>query len=416
MQRVAKMGLSFGNFLNRRSHDTNSQSSKQETVLPTTKRTTTSINVSKTKKTTKYKRFKRIKTICIDLIFKLKANSKPDEFKFQSMILCLLRKIFFIACLSILFVSLCLAIISKYNARSLRDPCKIAMTSRNDLRRMSYIERNTTLTISSLASANENRKSIISVTQFQMEAIQATAKKSIASYRFRSNIPKIIHQQWKDEYVPTKYQKWRQRWLELYPDPEYAHMLWTDKKGRELIQTHYSWFLDTYDDYEHNINRANAVRYFILHHYGGIYADLDYEPLRNFYNLLPMNQVGMVESPYYWNERIQNSLLSSPINDLFWLDLFIVLIQNSKQMEVFEATGPVLLDEAIEYSTQPTYTLPCENFQRVPLGEYDQTLWTPVYDQEIAFRFKPISKNCGYYRNDQCHFGRHHNTVGKVPL
>ena len=37
----------------------------------------------------------------------------------------------------------------------------------------------------------------------------------------------------------------------------------------------YEWFLETWDAYPYNIERADAIRYFVLHHYGGIYLDLD---------------------------------------------------------------------------------------------------------------------------------------------
>ena len=228
---------------------------------------------------------------------------------------------------------------------------------------------------------------------------------------FEQTIPKIIHQQWKNDNIPDKFMKWRNKFLQYFPEPEFQHMIWTDKKARELIENYYPWFLTTYDGYKHNINRADAARYFILHRYGGIYADLDYEPMINFYEYLPPNQVSMVESPYYWNEKTQNCLMSSPKYDPFWVDLFAILIKNAKRKEVLEATGPKMLDEAMKNSVHPTFVLPCENFQRVPLGEYDQTLWTTVYDREVMFRLKPISKHCGYFNNDQCHFGKHHNTV-----
>ena len=52
--------------------------------------------------------------------------------------------------------------------------------------------------------------------------------------------------------------------------------MWTDAKSRELIATEYPWFLSTFDNYTHPIQRADAIRYFVLAHYGGIYIDLDY--------------------------------------------------------------------------------------------------------------------------------------------
>jgi len=51
--------------------------------------------------------------------------------------------------------------------------------------------------------------------------------------------------------------------------------LWTDAKARDFIISEYPWFLDTWDGYAFPIQRADAIRYFVLSHYGGIYIDLD---------------------------------------------------------------------------------------------------------------------------------------------
>lgn len=51
--------------------------------------------------------------------------------------------------------------------------------------------------------------------------------------------------------------------------------LWTDKKAREFIANEYPWFLETFDGYPYPIQRADTIRYFVLHHFGGIYIDLD---------------------------------------------------------------------------------------------------------------------------------------------
>ena len=40
-------------------------------------------------------------------------------------------------------------------------------------------------------------------------------------------------------------------------------------------QEHYPWFLPTYRSYPYDIQRVDVLRYFILHHHGGIYIDLD---------------------------------------------------------------------------------------------------------------------------------------------
>lgn len=70
-------------------------------------------------------------------------------------------------------------------------------------------------------------------------------------------------------------------------------MLWTDASSREFIETHYPWFLETYDGYTYPIQRADAIRYFVLYHYGGIYMDLDIgcmrrmDPLLHYEVILP---------------------------------------------------------------------------------------------------------------------------------
>jgi mannosyltransferase OCH1-like enzyme len=42
-----------------------------------------------------------------------------------------------------------------------------------------------------------------------------------------------------------------------------------------LTERRYLWFLETFDSYPYPIQRADAIRYFVLHHFGGIYIDLD---------------------------------------------------------------------------------------------------------------------------------------------
>lgn len=86
-------------------------------------------------------------------------------------------------------------------------------------------------------------------------------------------IPKIIHQTYKTEAIPEKWQKTHQSVLDLHPN--YQYILWTDAMARDFIEAHYSWFLPTFDAYPYNIMRADVIRYFVLSYYGGVYIDLD---------------------------------------------------------------------------------------------------------------------------------------------
>ncbi|KAA1123709.1 hypothetical protein PGTUg99_006849 [Puccinia graminis f. sp. tritici] len=99
-----------------------------------------------------------------------------------------------------------------------------------------------------------------------------------------SRVPKIIHQTWKTDQIPDRWIPVRESCVAAHESWEY--MLWTDKSGRELIEREYPWFLSIYDGYRYPIQRADAVRYFILHHYGGVYMDLDIGCIRPMDSLL----------------------------------------------------------------------------------------------------------------------------------
>ena len=86
-------------------------------------------------------------------------------------------------------------------------------------------------------------------------------------------IPKILHQTWKDKEVPKKWKEAQESCRRLHADYEYR--LWTDTEALRLIETRFPWFLETYLSYPYDIQRVDALRYFVLNEFGGIYLDLD---------------------------------------------------------------------------------------------------------------------------------------------
>ncbi|CAF1500172.1 unnamed protein product [Adineta steineri] len=53
------------------------------------------------------------------------------------------------------------------------------------------------------------------------------------------------------------------------------HYYWTDKNGKEFLEKNYPWFVKSWLSYKTDIQKADALRYFVLHHYGGIFLDMD---------------------------------------------------------------------------------------------------------------------------------------------
>jgi mannosyltransferase OCH1-like enzyme len=86
-------------------------------------------------------------------------------------------------------------------------------------------------------------------------------------------IPKIIHQTYINNSIPERWREARESCIKMHPDYEYK--FWSDEDSLAFIEKEYPWSLDTFVSYPHPIQRADAIRYFVLVHYGGIYIDLD---------------------------------------------------------------------------------------------------------------------------------------------
>ena len=88
-------------------------------------------------------------------------------------------------------------------------------------------------------------------------------------------IPKIIHQTYVNSSIPPIWQEAQASCLAIHQEPDWEYKLWTDQSSLEFIAAEYPWFLETFENYPFPIQRADAIRYFVLAHFGGIYIDLD---------------------------------------------------------------------------------------------------------------------------------------------
>lgn len=172
----------------------------------------------------------------------------------------------------------------------------------------------------------------------------------------------IIHQVWFDNIIPSKtktrktfesLKKYRDSWL--LKNPNWTYICWNKDKCKDLIKYHYPQHKDMYDRYPYPIQRCDAVRYFILHRYGGLYADMDYYCNRPWDEVLKEYPYGLylVETPnkLYNNLHVSNSLMYSKPNHVFWSVLFIELensketpLYYSKHMTIMFSTGPGILN------------------------------------------------------------------------
>jgi mannosyltransferase OCH1-like enzyme len=93
-------------------------------------------------------------------------------------------------------------------------------------------------------------------------------------------IPRKIHQIWLGGRIPEKYKRLTETWKKFHPDWEYR--LWTDKDIEEFGLKNKTLF----NTAKNQGQRSDIFRYEILHRYGGIYVDTDFECLKPFDDLL----------------------------------------------------------------------------------------------------------------------------------
>ncbi|GMH75108.1 hypothetical protein TrST_g5010 [Triparma strigata] len=261
---------------------------------------------------------------------------------------------------------------------------------------------------------------------------------------YNPNVPRIIHTQSKNFPLEGKEDFFMDSWRKVFPGPVilfqsvtqltsyietspslHLHIIWTDSSCLTLFTELSPSLLKTYTSLK-TIEKIDTCRYLFLREFGGVYHDVDFEVLEDFWNVLPQG-VGLVESPYRYNERVQNSLMSSSVGHRFWDDVLEeVSRRKEKNIEkpfgigVLQTTGPSMLSDemvkwqakydsrltAIEPSYGPVSILDCNLFHRIPRGIYDTT-YGNILAREYLTRLVPM-KGCGNFKNtEDCQLTRH---------
>ena len=204
-------------------------------------------------------------------------------------------------------------------------------------------------------------------------------------------IPKIIHQT-----APSDKRKWKPEWFSCQQTvfrnfSDCRYVLWTDEDLERMVRQHFPWFYPVFLSYPEPIFRADAGRYMFLYLYGGIYIDMDFEILGNFFSFLHPSCPNIVESPFPNVEKVQNSLMASPPRHPFWLEVLREMASCSTVFyhSVLDATGPRMLDRVLENTPRRSYhLLPVSQFNPPPLGRiYNADTWR-YGDEKVWARHK----------------------------
>jgi inositol phosphorylceramide mannosyltransferase catalytic subunit len=160
-----------------------------------------------------------------------------------------------------------------------------------------------------------------------------------------------ILQTWKSKsQIPANFQHWSETIREL--NPEFVYYFWDDADNRTFIEANYPWFLKTYDAYPAEIYRVDAIRYFWLYHFGGVYIDMDSECLRPLERLCKNNAgvvLGQMGQDRTFVHAIPNAVMMSPSRDGFWLYVFHLMMSlQSKRRHPEDITGSIMLKMAVD--------------------------------------------------------------------
>ncbi|XP_045170198.2 uncharacterized protein LOC123532711 [Mercenaria mercenaria] len=216
-------------------------------------------------------------------------------------------------------------------------------------------------------------------------------------------IPKIIHQTWKDSFVPTAFHENVRSFIDK--NPNFKYYFWTDASARQLIADRHPELLETFDNYVEPVRKADMLRYVVLYEFGGIYADLDTECLRPLDRVLNKFSCVISPEPYehaslIYNTRfmVTNSIMFCGKKHPFLYRLMYNLPSFSHFSQDIDASGPnyVTLQLSI-YKTDLTktgnkLTELHDNFVYVPSSQYFQNEIDPV-------RFEQFRKMCRNFKS-----------------
>jgi mannosyltransferase OCH1-like enzyme len=205
-------------------------------------------------------------------------------------------------------------------------------------------------------------------------------------------IPRIIHQTWKTDRIPRRYRSFVDSWRINHPGWEWK--LWTDKDNLKFVSEYFPSLLALYTSFPFQIQRVDFIRYLLLSKYGGVYADLDLECIRNIEPLLHGHAcVLSLEHSDHARQHgvpfiVSNALMASaPGHQLFAKIISEVIAYKPQPLKadlmVLESTGPFMLTRLLR-------ELPADESVHVLDSRYFFALSLAAADQARSCDLRPL--------------------------
>jgi len=167
----------------------------------------------------------------------------------------------------------------------------------------------------------------------------------------------------------------------------FEHKLWDLSDLDVFVQRTYPEYYNVYKNLPHNISKIDVAKILLLHHYGGIYCDMDLFCHKNFEHLLQQKLYLVEEADKIFVEKNNTFLklstkfsnflmVSREKNNQIWITIVESMFQKikhlpyynyNKEKYVLSTTGPVAIEEIlVEKNLLKEFdVLPCRLFNRV---------------------------------------------------
>lgn len=181
-------------------------------------------------------------------------------------------------------------------------------------------------------------------------------------------IPKIVHQTWRSDTLPSVFQSIYDKNKEV--NPKYDFKLWSHSPGPpdidKFIEKEYPDVYPIFANCKYGVQKADIARLAILHHYGGIYIDLDILCLKHFESFIDhgsdfvfasMEPVEQTMAVFKKDNLLCNAFIAAPAkHEVFRkaLDIIITLIKNNGDSiyNIFNVFGADIVSSAMTSSEE----------------------------------------------------------------
>jgi mannosyltransferase OCH1-like enzyme len=148
-------------------------------------------------------------------------------------------------------------------------------------------------------------------------------------------IPKIFHNIWLgQEQMPEEFVAYHENWKILHPDWDYK--LWTDNNIKNIDSN----IFDLINRAQTFSSKSNVLRVYVLHEYGGVYADTDFDWNKSLDPLL--DNLAFIPKPTF---NVYNSAILASIKKHEWLSIMLDSLEDF--VDLPPSWGPEMVTNAV---------------------------------------------------------------------